>query len=59
MLAQGLDPDSQMNNVKYAEASDIISKEMNSVVAGIKDVKTACADIDTAFEKLGIKPAAK
>ncbi|NQU80106.1 MAG: extracellular solute-binding protein [Bacteroidetes bacterium] len=59
MMGNGIDPSPQIANIKYAEAADIISREMNNVVAGIKDVETACADADAALEKIGITPAEK
>jgi len=57
MMTQGVDPRPQIISAKWAEAADIISKEMSNVVAGIKDAKTACEDADAALEKLGYKPA--
>lgn len=57
MMTQGIDPTPGTINAKWAEAADIISREMSNVVAGIKDAKTACADADTALQRLGYKPA--
>ena len=57
MMTQGIDAHPQVISAKWAEALDIISREMNNVVAGIKDAKAACADSEAALEKLGYKSA--
>ncbi len=59
MMNNGINPSPQIANVKYAEIADIISKEMNNVVSGIKTVKEACADADKYLAALGVKSAVK
>ncbi len=57
MMTQGINPSPSLLDAHYAEAADIISREMNNIVAGIKDVATACADAETALVALGYNPA--
>jgi multiple sugar transport system substrate-binding protein len=59
MMKEGIDAHPQVISAKWAEALDIVSKDMNNVVAGIKDAKTACADAEAALEKIGYKAAAE
>jgi ABC-type glycerol-3-phosphate transport system substrate-binding protein len=59
MMTQGIDAHPQVISAKWAEALDIVSKDMNNVVAGIKDAKTACSDAEAALEKIGYKAAAE
>lgn len=53
MMKEGINPSPSLLDANYAEAADIISREMNNVVAGIKDVATACADAEAALIELG------
>lgn len=55
MMTKGINPAPQLISAKYAEAADIISREMSNVVAGIKDVPQAANDAQAALEKLGYK----
>ncbi len=57
MMENGINPKSQTTTSLYGEAADILSKEMNNVVADIKDVVTACADADAALAELGYTAA--
>ena len=57
MMTEGINPSPSLLDAHYAEAADIISREMNNVVAGIKDAETACADAETALVELGYSPA--
>ncbi|MCX6089316.1 MAG: sugar ABC transporter substrate-binding protein [Candidatus Atribacteria bacterium] len=59
MLDNGIDPYTQfVLTPKYGEVSDLVSKEMNAVVAGIKTPEQACADADAALVKIGFKSSA-
>jgi len=57
MMTKGINPSPSLLDAHYAEAADIISREMNNVVNGIKDAETACADAETALVDLGYAPA--
>ena len=57
MLSQGVNPTPPFLTAKYAPSSDIISKQMSYIIAGIKSVDQAAADANTALEQLGYKPA--
>lgn len=57
MLNKGVNPTPPFLTAKYAPSSDIISKEMSYIIAGIKTVGQAAADANTSLEKLGYKPA--
>ena len=55
MMTQGVNPKPQLIHAKWAEAADIVSREMSNVIAGIKDVDQAAADAQAELEKLGYK----
>ena len=57
MMTEGINPSPSLLNAKYSEASDIIAKEMNNVVAGIKDSTQACIDAEAELVKIGYSPA--
>ena len=57
MMTDGINPSPSLLSAKYGEAADIISKEMNNVVAGIKDAAQACADAEAELVKIGYSPA--
>ncbi len=57
MLTKGINPKPQLIHAKYGEAADIVSKELSNIIAGIKDLKQACADADRELMKLGYTPA--
>lgn len=56
MMEFGVNPKPSVIHAGYSEPSDIISKEMSSVVAGIKDVEQAAEDAEKALVKIGYKP---
>lgn len=56
MMENGIDPDTQfLLTPMYGEVADLVSKEMNAVVAGIKTVEQACQDAEAALVKIGFK----
>ena len=55
MLTKGVNPHPQLISADYAEAADIISREMSNVVAGNKSVDDALADANKALLALGYK----
>lgn len=55
MMKQGINPTPSLLDAHYGEASDIISRELNNVINGLKDVDTACKDADTQLAALGYK----
>jgi len=57
MMTEGINPSPSLLHAKYGEATDIIAKEMNNVVAGIKDAKQACIDAEAELVKIGYAPA--
>ena len=59
MMENGIDPTPQITHPNYAEASDIISKEMSNVLAGIKSAEQACADADAALVDIGYTSASE
>jgi multiple sugar transport system substrate-binding protein len=56
-MLKNVDPRPQLIHAKYAEASDIISKELSNILAGVKTLDQACADADRELAKMGINPA--
>jgi maltose-binding protein MalE len=56
-MLKNVDPRPQLIHAKYGEAADIISKELSSIIAGIKTLDQACADADQGLARMGIKPA--
>ncbi|MBP8933071.1 MAG: sugar ABC transporter substrate-binding protein [Candidatus Atribacteria bacterium] len=60
MMENGIDPYTQfVLTPMYGEVADLVSKEMNAVVAGIKTSEQACQDADAALVKIGFKSAAQ
>ena len=57
MMTEGINPSPSLLDAKYGEAADVISREMNQVVAGIKDAEQACIDAEAELVKLGYSPA--
>ena len=55
MMKNGVDPSPQLIDPGFAETSQIVSQEMSNVLAGIKDAKKACADIEAQLVALGYK----
>lgn len=56
MMENGIDPYTQfVLTPKYGEVADLVSKEMNAVMAGIKTTEQACQDADAALVKIGFK----
>ena len=55
MLTQGVNPHPQLISADYAQAADILSREMSNVVAGNKTVDEALADANKALLALGYK----
>jgi len=56
MLEFGVDPNPPLIHARWAEAADIVSKEMNAIVAGIKTVEQAARDANRALMKVGYRP---
>jgi multiple sugar transport system substrate-binding protein len=58
MLANGVDPRAGMTmSADYAQVADIISKEMNAVVAGQETPAQAIKAASDALSKIGYPPA--
>lgn len=57
MMTEGINPAPSLLSASYGEAADIISREMNNIVAGIKDTETACKDAEDALVGLGYSAA--
>ena len=56
MMEFGVNSSPSVIHAGYSEPADIISKEMSSVVAGIKDVEQAAEDAEKALVRIGYKP---
>jgi multiple sugar transport system substrate-binding protein len=55
MLTKGINPRAKLYHAKYAEGSEVISKEMSNIIAGIKSVDQAAADAEKTLINMGYK----